>query len=51
MALERQWQRCVQPLLLRSIEAVLPVADVAKLAMGYIDGSGAPFTSATEAEL
>ena len=47
MALEREWERCVRPLLLRYVEAVLSVVDVAKLALGYIDGIGAPFTSAT----
>ena len=44
------WEQRVRPLLLHSVEAVLPVADVAKLAMGYVDGSGPPFATAAEAE-
>ena len=45
LALEPQWERCVRPLLLRCLGAVLPVVDVARLALGL--SSGAPLTSST----
>ena len=50
MTQRSMWIKSARPLLLRCLESALPVTDVAKLALGYIDGSGAPFTSADEAE-
>jgi len=44
------WSKRVQPVLLNGLNAVLPVTDLAKLALGYIDGSGLPLDSAAEAE-
>ena len=32
------------------LEQVMPVSDLAKLTLGYIDGSGRPFSSAPVAE-
>ena len=42
------WTKHTRPLLLRCLESALPVTDVAKLALGYIDGSGLPFVTAAE---
>jgi len=50
---ERQWERRVRPLLLRCLHSALPVADVAdvaNLALGYVDGSGPPFVAAADPE-
>ena len=43
-----EWAKHVRPLLLRCLESALPVVDVAKLALGYVDGSGLPFDKAAE---
>jgi len=37
------WTKHARPALLLCLEAALPVADVAQLALAYIDGSGRPF--------
>lgn len=37
------WKKHTRPVLLRCLETVLSVVDVAQLALGYIDGSGLPF--------
>ena len=50
MAQTALWTKHTQPALLRCLDAVLPVTDVAKLALGYIDGSGLPFSISAEAE-
>jgi hypothetical protein len=42
------WAKHARPLLLRCLESALPVADVAKLALGYVDGSGLSFVKAAE---
>ena len=44
------WTKLVRPMLLRCLESALPVTDVAKLALGYVDGSGLPFITATDSE-
>ena len=44
------WAKLVRPVLLRCLEAALPVTDVATMAMGYVDGSGLPFAKAAESE-
>jgi hypothetical protein len=43
------WTKHVRPALLRCLESALSVTDVAKMALGYIDGSGLPFAKAAEA--
>jgi len=51
MAAQKEtWIKRARPVLLRCLEAALPVTDVAKLALGYIDGSGLPFPTAADAE-
>ena len=45
-----EWVKHVRPVLLCCLKAALPVTDVAKLALGYIDGNGLPFAAAVEAE-
>jgi len=39
------WTENVRPALLTHLETVLPVTDLAKLALSYVDGSGLPFAS------
>ena len=50
MAQTALWAKHTRPLLLRCLDSALPVTDVAKLALSYVDGSGQPFTTAVEAE-
>lgn len=50
MAQTALWTKRVQPLLRNDLSIVLPVTDVAKLALGYVDVSGLPFTAVAEAE-
>ena len=50
MAQALLWTKHVRPALLSRLEFVLPVTDVAKLALGYVDGSGLPFEKAAEAK-
>ena len=42
------WAKHTRPALLLSLKFVLPVTDVAKLALGYVDGSGPSFRLAEE---
>lgn len=42
------WAKSVRPALLLLLEAALPVVDVAKLAVAYIDGSGPLFVTMAE---
>ena len=48
MTLTAMWTKRVRPVLLCCLEAALPLTDVAKLALGYIDGSGLPFVTAAK---
>ena len=50
MAQTAMWAKHTRPTLLLSLESALPVTDVAKLALGYVDGSGLPFDKPVEAE-
>ena len=50
MAHATMWIKHVRPVLLCCLEAALPVTDVAKLALGYVDGSGPSFGIAAKAD-
>ena len=43
------WTKHIRPVLLRCLDGVLPVADMAKLVLVYVDGSGPPFAAAASA--
>lgn len=42
------WTTHSRPVLLRCLDGMLPVTDVAKLVLAYVDGSGPPFSAAVE---
>jgi hypothetical protein len=44
------WTKHMRPALLLCLEAALPVADVAQLALAYVDGSGRPFDHEKQAQ-
>jgi len=44
------WTKYARPALLLCLEAALPVADVAQLALAYVDGSGRPFDHVVQAQ-
>jgi len=48
MAQTALWIKHTRPALLLCLEFVLPVTDVAKVALGYVDGSGPPFAAGAE---
>ena len=39
----RDWQQSIAPLLQRQLESVMQLADLAKISLEYLDGSGRPF--------
>jgi len=44
------WSQHVQPVLQLCFDEPLPVADLAKLTLGYVDGSGPPFVATAAAD-